>query len=454
MKKFFIKLFILLIYFNISYAEQFWSNKVDGPTSDEEAISMLQGKKLDPIEGLWFTDGLGTILIFKDQDVFKMYIVEGPTDFNGTWEATILKRSNYYDFISKVWYTQNDGSYRFGSQSGRINVFANYFTQKYESLSDEGLEMGGRYTRVWPKNLYTYNNSIKSTEKETDVKKADAKSEKSDFDIKFDNLNWFNYKNPKNHYVDIPSSNSTVNILESEIYLKGQKDINEFSQLFFNTNASENDMLILDQDDFSYSIYINYVNSGYVSLDDWNEVDSNALLKEMKETAKKDVVDVKWIFNPQIIDNKFVTYSYRVSWEDGEDTLETQLISLGRKGYNDVSFVKKIDENFDPKSFEDFAIEFAKTVNFEEGFRHSDYKSGDKAAAVGIGGLVAGTLGVKALAKAGIIAKLLAFAVKFWWVILAPLVFLGSLFNKKSSSGEVSSEKVTKKRKKRTKKTD
>ena len=63
-------------------------------------------------------------------------------------------------------------------------------------------------------------------------------------------------------------------------------------------------------------------------------------------------------------------------------------------------------------------------------------------------------LGVKALAKAGVIAKLLAFAVKFWWVILAPLVFLGSLFNKKSSSGEDSSEKVAKKRKKRSKKTD
>ena len=94
------------------------------------------------------------------------------------------------------------------------------------------------------------------------------------------------------------------------------------------------------------------------------------------------------------------------------------------------------------------AIEFANSIQFEEGYRYADYKSGDKTAAVGIGGLVAGTLGVKALAKAGVLTKLLAFAVKFWWILLAPLVLLGGLFNKKSSSGE----KVSQKRKTKSKK--
>ena len=39
---------------------------------------------------------------------------------------------------------------------------------------------------------------------------------------------------------------------------------------------------------------------------------------------------------------------------------------------------------------------------FDEGFKYSDYKPGDKIATIGIGGLVAGSLGVKALAKTGI----------------------------------------------------
>ena len=121
----FFLIFIIFFNFNIVNAEQFWSNIVDGPTSNEEAIKLLDGKKLDPIEGLWFSDGLGTLLIYKDKDkdIFKMYIVEGPTDFNGTLEATIFKRSgNSYDFIGKVWYLQTNGFLlsKFGTQGGKI----------------------------------------------------------------------------------------------------------------------------------------------------------------------------------------------------------------------------------------------------------------------------------------------------------------------------------------------
>ena len=95
---------------------------------------MLEGKKLDLIEGLWFSDGLGTVLIFKDQENFKMYIVEGPTNFNGTLEATIFKRGNTYDFIGKVWYQQMDGSYKFGTQGGRLELSGNYFVYEEGEL--------------------------------------------------------------------------------------------------------------------------------------------------------------------------------------------------------------------------------------------------------------------------------------------------------------------------------
>ena len=443
---------ILIIFFNFNTlnAEQFWSNKVDGPTSNEEAINLLDGKKLDPIEGLWFTDGLGAILIFKDKDIFKMYIVEGPTRYNGTWEATIIKRPGYYDFISKVWYTQPDGSHKYGTQSGRIEVYENYFLQKYDSLSDQGADMDGKFTRIWPKDIYTHNNSIISDNDNTSVEN----NSEDDQTKKFFALNWFNLDDPKEHYAEIPNSNSEVFILKSEIYIKGQEEIDKFSNILFGHSANENDMVIIDSSDFAYTIYINYKDEGYISLKDWKDVDSKQLLEEMKSTAKDDVTNVSWIFEPKIYENKNVSYSYKVIWQDGAQTLETKILSLGRKGYNSISVVKKIDEDFNTKEFEEFALDFANTITFKEGFKHLDYKSGDKTAAVGIGGLVAGTLGVKALAKAGVIAKLLAFAVKFWWVILAPLVFLGSLFNKKSSSGKDSSEKVQKKRKKRSKKTD
>jgi len=445
MKKILLKVTLIFFLSNISYAEQFWSNKLDGPKSNEAAINMLEGKKLDPIEGLWFSDGLGTILIFKDQENFKMYIVEGPTNFNGTLEATIFKRGNTYDFIGKVWYQQMDGSYKFGTQGGRLELSGNYFLQKYDSLSDQGVNMDGKYTRVWPKDIYTHNNNIKTVNNNT--------NENSDISQKFYQLNWFNLDNPKNHWAEIPESNSEVNILETEIYLKGQKQIDAFSQILFKEPANENDMVIIDDSSYDYTIYINYINDGYVSKDDWSS-NPKELLAEMKKTSKSDVKDVKWVFEPKLSENNYAYYSYEVLWNDGDKSLETKILSFGRKGYHDISLVKKIDENFNAKEFEEMAVEFADTINFKEGYRYADYKSGDKTAAVGIGSLVAGTLGVKALAKAGVLAKLLGFAAKFWWIILAPLVFLGGLFNKKSSSGETVSNKTPKKRKSRSRKTD
>ena len=440
MKKILLQIILFCLVSGVSYAEQFWSNQVDGPKSNEAAIKILEERKLDPIEGLWFTDGIGTILIFKDQENFKMYIVEGPTDFNGTLEATIFKRGETYDFIGKVWYQQMDGSYKFGTQGGRLELSGNYFLQKYDSLSEQGRNMDGKYTRVWPEDIYTYNNNVKKVDTTNNNKETE-----------FYNLNWSNLDNPKNHWTEIPGSNSEVNILENEIYLKGQRDINAFSQLLFNEPANENVMLIVEDSSYDYTIYINYLNDGYVSKADWNS-NPKELLKEMKETSKSDVKDVKWVFEPRLSKNNYAYYSYEVLWDNGDKSLETTILSFGRNGYHNISLVKKIDENFNAKEFEEMAIAFADTITFKEGYRYADYKSGDKTAAVGIGSLVAGTLGVKALAKAGALTKLLGFLVKFWWIILAPLVFLLSLFNKKSTSGERVLSKPSKKRKSKPKK--
>ena len=417
--------FLFLVFFSSNvFSSEFWSNKVDGPTSDEEAIKMLQGKKLDLIEGLWFTDGLGTLLIFKDQNQFKMYIVEGPTDFNGTLEATIFKRGNSYDFIGKVWYTQTDGSYRYGSQSGQIELYNNYFFQKYDSLSDEGVDMDHKVTRIWPKDIVAYNNKFKQKETNSVETKQDQKTKD------FYALNWFNLDDPKGHHAEIPNSNSEVYILETEIYLKGQDEIDKFYNILFNENASSNDMVLIDNENYGYSIYIDYLNDGYISLEDWKDVDSKNFLEEMNSNADKTINGISWVFEPKINENKNVTYSYKINWEDGNKTLETKILVLGRKGYHDIAVVKKITDDFDAKEFEEFALEFANTINFKEGFRHSDYKSGDKVAALTIGGLVAGSLGVKTLAKAGVLAKILPFLIKFWWVILAPIVGLIGIWSK------------------------
>ena len=129
-----------------------------------------------------------------------------------------------------------------------------------------------------------------------------------------------------------------------------------------------------------------------------------------------------------------------------------QGLSAGKRILPIIDKINSIDENTDFKGTAEYASEFAEYITFDENFRHSDYKSGDKVAALGIGGLVAGTLGVKTLAKAGAFAKLIPLIAKFWWVLLAPIAAIG--FFKKKSSNTQSTETKPKKRKTVRKKTD
>ena len=443
MKKLIISIIFFFILSNTLLAQEFWSNKNDGPTSVEAAKKIFSGRKLDYIEGIWFDDQLGTVVIFEDDDIYKMYIINGSTDFDGTWEASFIKRGErQYDFFQRIWYSQSDGSYKFDTQAGKVNALNNHFYTRYDSVSDQGMDMDSKYTRVWPQDLNVYNDNVKSTEGEKSNNTQNDKSKK------FYELNWYNLDNPKNHYIEITGSNSKVNIIETEIYLKGQKDIDEYTQLLFGEKNSVAKMLIVDNPDFSYSIYINYIDEGYVSLDDWKDVKPKKLLEEMIVQAKDDVTGVKWLIEPKISKNNHVTYSYEVSWNDGKKSIETQILALGKKGYNDINFVSSTSKGYTENDLEKMALEFANSIEFKEGFKHSDYKSGDKVAAIGIGGLVAGTLGIKALAKVGILAKFLPFLAKFWWIILAPIVAIFGLFgNKDKEDAPIKKTRVRKKKK-------
>ena len=205
-----------------------------------------------------------------------------------------------------------------------------------------------------------------------------------------------------------------------------------------------------------YDVFLDYRGDGYVKLDDWKNVNSNNLLSELREIAKSNAIYLKeknldyvnkinWIFKPTLNkENKSVSYSYKVDWNSGQQSMESKNLILGKKGYLESAFVVEYKKDIDLKYESDFSKDFVNGVIFNEGFKYSDYKPGDKIAAAGIGGLVAGSLGIKALAKTGILAKLL----KFWWILLAPLAFLGKFLSGKESSPNTSSPSVKRRRKK------
>ena len=271
---------------------------------------------------------------------------------------------------------------------------------------------------------------------------------------KVETLNWKNLEQ-KEHSKEIKKANASILILEEEIYLDNFKDIDQYN--WWNTGlAAEKDSVMLIRGD-GYTIYLDYVDEGYIKLDDWEKVNPTNFLRQMNETAKSNAEYLKkinldyttkidWIFKPTLNkENNSVSFSYKVTWGSGIETMESKNLILGKKGHLESAFVINYREDLNFKEQSEFSKDFVNGVIFQEGFKHSDYKPGDKIAAAGIGGLVAGSLGVKALAKTGLLAKLL----KFWWILLAPLAFLGKFLSGKESSPNTSSPSVKRRRRKK-----
>ncbi len=258
----------------------------------------------------------------------------------------------------------------------------------------------------------------------------------------YDTLNWKNWDNPKGHKLKIPSAKVTLDILETEYYLDSWNDINQFYWWTWGYGAGKEMVAYIRGT--GYTIFVDFIDDGYVKLDDWKNVNANNLMSEMRGTAKANeeyykkenqsyATKLDWIYEPTLNEEKkVVSYSYKVTWNDKSVTMESKSLKLGKKGYIDSAYVSNVENVADFAAEAKASKEFAEYITFDEGLRHSDYKSGDKVAAVGIGGLVAGTLGVKALAKAGAFAKLLPLLLKFGWILLIPLAFVGKLFGGKS----------------------
>lgn len=275
-----------------------------------------------------------------------------------------------------------------------------------------------------------------------------------EWEKKASTLNWKNL-DEKEHYAFIKKANAEVLILDNEIYLDNFKDINQFSWWTYGHGAEKT--MVMHIRGTGYDVFLDYRDDGYVKLDDWKNVNSNNLLSELKEIAKSNAIYLKeknldyvnkidWIFKPTLNkENKSVSYSYKVDWNSGQQSMESKNLILGKKGYLESAFVVAYKEDIDLEYESDFSKDFVNGVIFKEGFKHSDYKPGDKIAAAGIGGLVAGSLGIKALAKTGVLAKLL----KFWWILLAPLAFIGKFLSGKESSSNTSSKSVKRGRRKK-----
>jgi uncharacterized membrane-anchored protein len=164
-------------------------------------------------------------------------------------------------------------------------------------------------------------------------------------------------------------------------------------------------------------LFENY-KEGYISLNDWAELDPKSLLETISENTenaneerrKKGVDEVHvigWLQQP-LLDKQTNTIYWAIEADAGgnENLVNSIAIRLGREGYERVVWAT------DKSSYVPLGGHLEvmlRSHSFDPGFQYNDYTSGDKLAAYGIASLVAATLGGKMIKVGGILVLLKKF---------------------------------------------
>ena len=233
----------------------------------------------------------------------------------------------------------------------------------------------------------------------------------------------------------LENSNSTFELSEGFALLRGDA-ARRFDYLTQGMEDPDTEALIYNQDT-EIQLIFNYYPEGYVSLEDWEDLDADDLLKEISantesdntERAKNNISSLKiggWLQKPRLNkDNKTVSWVFDVV--DGEERYVNAIsIKLGRKGYEKVTWVSSYDNYL--KSM-DLMVSLVNQQKFDKGSRYADFSIGDKIAAFGIASLVAITAGGNQKTQ-GILAGLIAMGKKLLIPVLIALGAIGAFFRK------------------------
>jgi uncharacterized membrane-anchored protein len=176
-------------------------------------------------------------------------------------------------------------------------------------------------------------------------------------------------------------------------------------------------------------VFYQKLGDGYVKLDDWDEVDADAMLKAVTENTEADngkrkvsglpgVHVVGWLERPHLDRaNNTVRWSFEARDEQSGPLVNSIALVLARDGFEKLVWIGPKRDGGTADLLKVAQANFA----FPVGARYGDFQSGDKVAEYGIAGLVAAVLGVKVATKLGLLALVVVFAKKLWFLVLVPL---------------------------------
>jgi uncharacterized membrane-anchored protein len=174
------------------------------------------------------------------------------------------------------------------------------------------------------------------------------------------------------------------------------------------------------------TLYLSYHDSGFVTADDWSNVDAASMLKDMtQKTEDENDARVKvggqalhvdgWVQKPTL-DAGRKSVRWVLAMHDSHGRLVNAVaLQLGRRGYERFTLAS---DGTNPQLDAAILSDAAKDYRFDPGFRFSDYVQGDKLAGFGIAALV-GTAAGATIAKTVGFGALLLLVKKFFFLILA-----------------------------------
>ena len=174
---------------------------------------------------------------------------------------------------------------------------------------------------------------------------------------------------------------------------------------------------------------LNWSDVGYVKDSEYDGIDFNKMLEKQKEDSREassrrqsagygQMLLTGWATPPH-----YDKQAHKLYWAKAFDVdrpvqgLNYDIRILGRNGVIELSMVSDMSEL---AQIEAQVPAILGMVDFTDGNRYADYKSGDKVAAYGIAGLIAGGV----LAKAGFFKLAWVFVAKFIKLIIVGMIAL------------------------------